>query len=262
MAESSLSLGYPDFCSEVGYFLGYGRDTISSPTKWSADQQVDIPLVVNAGYRQFLYPPAIPGVPQHEWTFLKPWTTLATTASDYDTDLPDNFGNLVGEIRYTGSDNQSGPVTHVHVSKLLALKEGNSTSGAPTLCSIRPKAATAGSTGQRWEILFWPTPDATYTLLYQYQVLVSQLTNAAPYPLGGMRHGEAIMASCLAVAEERMNDERGVRFAKFVEMLNQSIVVDRRMGPEYFGYNGDREGRRPGRKPLPGNASYEGVTYP
>jgi len=72
MAESSLSIGLPELIQEVGFFLDYGR------TGHDADQLAEIMSVIQAGVRRVYYPPAIgQAVAGHEWSWLRPTTTLA-----------------------------------------------------------------------------------------------------------------------------------------------------------------------------------------
>jgi hypothetical protein len=66
MAESTLTLGFSDLKARVGYHLGYGRTSGS----WTAAQTTEIEDVVQSGVRRFYYPGG------HEWTFLKPATTM------------------------------------------------------------------------------------------------------------------------------------------------------------------------------------------
>jgi len=78
MAESTLSLEYDDFMAEVGGFLGYGVTS----GNWSAAQAAEILRYVQAGVRQFYYPPAVDGTQDaYEWSFLKPTTTITTIAA-------------------------------------------------------------------------------------------------------------------------------------------------------------------------------------
>ena len=74
MSESTLSLGYPDLLQEVCIFLGYGADS----TKWTTPQSDHADRYVQAGIRQFYYPPTLDGVPTHDWTFLQPTGTIDT----------------------------------------------------------------------------------------------------------------------------------------------------------------------------------------
>ena len=97
MAESTLSLSYNDIELEVGTFLGY------DPTvgNWTAAQAAEVARYINAGVRQFYYPPAINGLEAgYGWSFLKPTTTISTAASDAAQDLPDLFGRMLGEFHF------------------------------------------------------------------------------------------------------------------------------------------------------------------
>lgn len=77
MAESTLSIHVGEIRTEVSDFLGLGR-TFSSLT---ADDQNRVNRIIEVGLRQFYFPPALPGrAVNHEWSFLKPTTTLTLSA--------------------------------------------------------------------------------------------------------------------------------------------------------------------------------------
>jgi len=59
--------------------------------------------------------------------------------------------------------------------------------------------------------------------------------NMRPYPLGGARFSETIMESCLAVAEQRANDEMGIHTQKFAMMLASAIAQDKKFSATYYG---------------------------
>ena len=81
MAEPTLSLDYADIVNAVSYKMFGNQDY----TTLAAGDQTKLDDVVQAGYMQFIYPPAAEGVPQgYEWKFLRPTTTL-TTIAEYDT---------------------------------------------------------------------------------------------------------------------------------------------------------------------------------
>lgn len=237
MAEASLSLAYSDLAREVGRYLGYG------PTSgnWSSDEAQEINDVIASGLRQFYDPPAISaGMRPHKWRFLRPSTTLAIVANDSDYDLPDNFGWMLGDLTFGSSDNIIQPaVKLIGEGQIRMLQQGNIvTSGPPKYAAVRPKTTT-GVTGQRFELLIWPTPDATYTLSYQYRALLNKIDASNPYPYGGQIHGETILASCLAVAEDRHEDAQAEKRQRFMERLSASIEQDSQLDQEFFGYNGD-----------------------
>lgn len=261
MAESTLSLTYNDFKSRTARYLGWSSDS----TDWSSDESTRLDEIVQSGYRRFLTPPAIQGVPKHSWSFLRPATTLSTSSGDYDYTLPDDFAGIEGNFRYASTDNQRGPILIVGEGQIRALREANTTTGRPQYAAIRPvSTSTTLTTGQRFEVIFWPTPDATYTLGYRYAAAVNKLSTLLPYPLGGMRHSETILASCLAVAEKEENDEgEGPMFRDFVTALVGSIEADRQgFEQEFYGYNGDRSDVRLAGRGLPSAVTYNGVSYP
>lgn len=260
MAESTLSLSYTNLCSRVGRFLGYG------PTSgnWLSAQVTQIDELVNSGYRLFLTPPAIDGIPEHEWTFMRPTTTQAIVSGTYNYTLPDSFGGIESVLTFASTDSQLGPIKIVGEEVIRKLREGQSSStGIPCYAAIRPLNVSAGATaGQRFEMILWPTPNGSYTLTYRYFALVSALSASLLYALGGQRHSETLLAACLARAEEEANDTRGIYWARFVESLKGSIRADQRgFEREYYGYNGDRSDREASHavKGLPSRVTINGV---
>lgn len=260
MAESTLSLGYPDIASEVAKKLGLPTDAADR----SAAEIALIDDIMQSGVRQFYFPPILPGEEHvHQWSFLKPTTTLATVADDYDYDLPDAFGYIDGELTFAASDNQGGPLKKVGEGQIRVWREaGGDDSGVPSFYAVRPKSATAGTTGQRWELLLWPTPDAIYTLSYKYAALAGAISTGSPYPLGGMSHAETVLQSCLAVAEMRDMGVHGPEWEGFIDRLRTSVSLDRSHAPEYFGFCGDPGIVSQERSRIDGYVSYNSVNYP
>lgn len=74
MAESSLSIGLPELIQEVGFFLDYGR------TGHDAAELSEIMSVIQSGVRRVYYPLASDsGGNAHEWSWLRPTTTITLT---------------------------------------------------------------------------------------------------------------------------------------------------------------------------------------
>ncbi len=259
MAESTLSLEYVEIASRIARQVGY--DPLAANR--TADQVTQIDQVIQSGYRQFLFPHQIPGMTAHEWSFLRPFTTLVTVADDYNYTLPDAIGNIEGNMTFATTDNQTGPVVFVGEGEIRRRREANTSTGRPQMFALKPLNVTTGaSAGQRFEVILWPTPDGIYTLTYRYTALIDKLTTSLPYPLGGMIHGETILASCQARAEKEIDDvDGGPYFTEFMKRLQSSINSDRLLyGRELYGYNGNRDTRRGGR-PNPSGVTYEGVQY-
>ncbi|MDO8302148.1 MAG: hypothetical protein Q7T18_02805 [Sedimentisphaerales bacterium] len=237
MPEPTLSISYTELLSEVGRYLGYGRDT----AQWSEEERTDVDSVINSGLRQFYVPPPISeNDKSHSWSFLKPIDAVTTIAGQSIYDMPDDFGGIEGDLTYeAGSGRQFVRVAGEGLVRNL--QSSNSHNGAPSVAAIRPKVSD-GTTGQRFEIVFWKTPDSVYVLSYRKLILMSKLSETNPYPLGGMQHGETILESCLSVAEQRLNDgQKGQHWGQFMTRLAASIMYERRsFTPGFLGYNGDR----------------------
>lgn len=260
MGESTLSITYLDLKQAVARFLGFGRD----PALWTSDQAADIEAVVESGLRQFYNPPPLPqlGNKSHSWSFLHPVTTLSTSAGEGDYTLPDDFGGIEGHLTFE-PDKSYEPIIVTGEARIRTWRQLETSTGIPTHAAVRP--ADSAATGQRFELLLHPTPDAAYTLTYRYAALPGKLENDSDYPLGGMAHAETVLQSCLAVAEQRLEEDGGTRQHElFLQRLAGSIRTDQGANrPEYLGYNGDasgaREGRiRPGRRVLYNGTYYTG----
>jgi len=303
LAESTLSLGWADLKSRVGFFLGYGR-TVAS---FTAVQEAEVEEFVQSGVRLVYYPTALSAdatFAGYEWSWLRPtevldiykpyaigtvtivagvvtladgtfpsWaadgeltidgesysvdtrdgdaqitldnlTVTADAGSSYslaqaDYDLPDNFGRMIGRFNFPQDSNLS-PVDVVSVGKLLSMRAGSLMSGSPSFVAIRYKSST-GATGQRQEALFYPDPDDDWTMLYEYEAYSGALSDALPYPLGGMQLAELYTESCLAVAEGRANDEPGVHSKLYESLLVDAIIRDRKRGAKNYGQMGHQD---------------------
>ena len=237
MAESGLSLGYADFCSEVGFYLGYGRTS----GNWSATQTTEIDNYVQSGIRRVYFPPAIQGLPPdmlgYEWSWLRPTTTLTTVDATGDYDLPDDLGRIVSMFYYPAAEYKS-PIQQVSIGRLLALRSGCDLSGYPYYFATR-FVAEDRTTGSRQEVLFYPEPDDAWVLSYEYEAYSGPLSDSYPYPLGGMKMSETILESCLAVAESRRDETPGIHFQTFQALLIDAIQRDKKQGAKNFGQMGD-----------------------
>lgn len=186
-------------------------------------------------------------------------TSYELNQEDYDA--PDAFGFIEGDMTFRNSDNVRFPVRLVAEAQIRSMRQANNMDGAPQLFAYRVKNNFNGTSGQRYEFMFWPTPDAAYVGEYAYGVLADALTTTAPYPFGGMTHGRCIMQACKAAAELHMDDEAGPHTAQFMMMLRAAISQDLKRTPEFLGYNGDRsDGDGMCRRRA--SVTYNGNNYP
>ena len=175
------------------------------------------------------------------------WTEDTETAATYDLkhdgnyDLPDDFGGMDGTLTYEPSENKAD-IKIVGEGRIRTLRRNDSSTTYPLYVAIRPKEQTDTTTGQRFEVMFYPIPDDAYELAYRMNILPQMLVaTTLTHPYGGAIHAETIEASCLAIAELQEDEKEGPKKAYFMERLSASISKDKNTArQEYFGYNGDQ----------------------
>lgn len=236
MAESSLTLDFTQLRIEVADFLGLGRDS----SNWTngSDDRNRIHQIINTAVRRFLLPLTAEGG-IHEWSFLNVTASLSAVADDYDYTLGDSVGAVEGDLVYSSQVGYPD-IRRVTEADIHRARSVSTATGIPTMYATR-WIANDGSSGQRLELLLYPTPNGAYTLTYHYKVLPNALdATSAIYLLGGMMHSDTLLCGCKAVAEETMDDTQGMWSARYAERLAASIALDReQQRGEWLGYNRD-----------------------
>lgn len=235
----SLEITYADLRREIGRFLGWGRD----PSTWSSARCSDGSDILKSGLRKFYAPAPLPGEKySHEWSFLKPTTTMTLTIDDYQYDLPTDFSMFDGPLSYPPGDNTSYPPIEItSESRILQMLQRSDASGRPCYAAIRPKSVDT-TLGTRWEILFDKPPDAAYVLHYRYKINPLAIDGSTSLPLGGQPHSETVREAVLSAAEEMFMPTSNAHQMKFIELLRGSVSHDRMAScPDTLGYNVDEE---------------------
>jgi hypothetical protein len=165
--------------------------------------------------------------------------TFRITRPVANYDLPDGLSRIVGDLHFAVAEYQPS-VKIIAVSEILEMRSGNDFTGYPRFAAVRFKTSD-GTIGSRQEILLWPRPDAYKVLSYQYEAYQGLLTDAAPYPLGGMHLAELYVESCLSVAEQRGNDEIGIHTDLYQSLLIDAVSRDRKHSAQNYGQMGKRE---------------------
>ncbi len=219
--------------------MGYGTD----PDGWDADQTAAINFSVSSGERRFYYP-IQPSGGFYDWAFLRPTSTLILPSGARTVNMPDDYCGIQGPITATTGSTSTGSVWWnvelTHEANVRQLYAGlPSATGRPTNAATVPGKSLTGQQGQRWSLIVYPQADQEYTLQMTYTLLVDGLADNKPYPLGGAQHAETLLESCLAVAEQRLNDNLGIHEKKFQELLVASMRQDSRNKPQNLGYNRD-----------------------
>lgn len=156
-----------------------------------------------------------------------------------DYTLPDDYGRIIGNLHFD-TESRYREIQIVPLARILELRARYDHSSWPRYAATRPLASD-GSSGQRQEILFYPKADTYYPLSYAYEAYQGALSDANPYPLGGMQMSELYIESCLAVAEQRVNDEAGLHTQAYQALLIDAVARDSKKGPHTYGQMGHRE---------------------
>jgi hypothetical protein len=171
-------------------------------------------------------------------------TGVITIDSNDSFTLPWDFGGMSGEgnFVYDRDSNKLEVITVTSEQQIRRLRQNDITAGTPYCAAIVPKTM-AGTSGQRWEVMFHNPPDTVLTLHYRYYILPDALVlTTLEYPYGSAAHSETILESCLAVAESREKEGgTGEHQARFGGLLVSSIDHDKGLGEAiiHYGYNGD-----------------------
>lgn len=232
----SIASTYSDLRTEIADFLGWTRGG-----DWSNDESERLDSVINAGYRQFIYPPVAPGeTVSYRWSFLRPTATFDTVDGTYLYDMPAAFGAMVGDLVYDEDEDVHRIIEQTTPGMIDRNRAVDSLAdGRPYLFALRPKGV-AQTAEQTTEIMLFPSPDAAYGIIYHYDAKVDVLSSVNAYPLGGQAHSETLMQSCRDIAATRYRDDpMGREHALYLERLKASIESDRRLSPKTLGMNND-----------------------
>jgi hypothetical protein len=255
-SDGSLMVSYSELVRHVARFLGYSENLSESQV-----QIVDV--IIQSGVRQFYHPPAVNGVEGgYEWSFMRPHVSMSLEAGKSTYTLPDGFGRLAGDFYFSTPAIGRQSIVLTSEYRINALAQQDDSPGVPRLASIRYKE-NMGQHGQAQEVTFYPTPVREFEIHFSFTAYTGRLSINSQYPLGGPQHSELVIESCLAIAEQRENDERGVHTERFENLLASAVADDKRKGAMSFGQMGSSEwgGVSVERQHRNGNVTYKGLTW-
>jgi len=227
---ATLALTFSDLYDRVSKFLGtYGS---SGP---SGTNLTEAKYIVNDAYAKF--------VSAREWTFLKPSLELTTMANQHIYELPEDFSSMLTNFQYD-SDKGFPDIEELGIDKIQSLRSTNTWSRYPDVYALRPQKHD-NAVGQRWEVVFYPTPDTTYTLHYRCRLFAPKLENDVDIPIGGVEHAQLIRQMAIAEAELSKDKTMGPQAAEASRMLGVAITEDSTRSPHSLGYNGNGQTSNP-----------------
>jgi hypothetical protein len=212
----ALAASYDSLRREIGRFLGYRPST----SDWSSTETQNVADILDGGLRRFYWP-----TPPHAWSFLSPNATLPVNSSAFVYQLPDDFSDISSKGFAFSVGAKKARVSRVSEEAIKALRSQANRTGEPQFFCVTSRANLV-SNESRYDVWFYPTPDASYSLEYSYSVIPDSLSTSNTAPLGGARHSETITEACLAEAERKLGDEDGIHEKRFRELLDASIKAD------------------------------------
>lgn len=225
MAEPTLSLTRDNLREEVGLKLGYGVDT----SGWEPEQISRIDICVRGGLGNFYVPITQDQKTIYEWSFLRLTATIALTDTQGADDLPDDCDGIIDGFVVTTGDATAAVIPVIPVKDLLKLRATTESDAVPKYAAIRIKDTDPTTAiSQRYEVLWFPAPDAGNTVSYEYPVKVDTIGSTNTYLPGGASHSQTIIASCLAVAEQYLTPGETTHQQAFQQRLQASIEYDKR----------------------------------
>ena len=226
----SLSVTYDELRGIVAKYLGY------DPADLSVEEAAEVDSHIRSGLRQFYNPGKTESAPEgHTWSFMREIVSVTTTPGTDACLVPNHVGRVEGFIFPTTGE----PIPIVGES---AFVHAPVRTGMPRIACLRWRS-DYGSSGQAREVVFRPAPSVSEEFVFRCTVDPTPLVaDTAPYPLGGPAFSEVIIESCLAIAEQRSNDEQGIHTSKFQKMLDDAILEDRRNSGRFYGPMSGTEG--------------------
>lgn len=225
----------PWFRREVSLRMGYDPD----PNVLTHQQRGMVDSVIESGLNKFYYPP--PGEynlanateaqrerlrrAPHAWTFMQRTFTLNTVINQTEYDLPVDFAAFIGQP----TTNRQGSLAIVNESHLRQLIDSTLDTGLPQYAAVHYSAGD-GSSRARARLVVYPRPSAVEPLKIKHAIAPPMLTDARPWPVAGVEHTEAILACCLAVADERTGKDTSLALQTMMQQLATSIMVDIQTG--------------------------------
>ncbi len=195
-----LTLDYNDVWQKIAEFLGF----VYSGTAPTGQNLIDVEAIVARGLRQFLYPIDMRTGERYEWSFLQQYWTFTARANEWKYALPLDFSDLLSDIIFDTGDGIS-PLIKRSAQQIKEIRVDSDSSGWPEYFAIVPSRYGL-DTGSSYELWIYPKPSQSYTLSTFYRIDPLAPSADADLMVGGVSATEAILESCLAVAESQTDD--------------------------------------------------------
>ena len=220
---ATLQYNFGDLFYDTMLFAGTVTPTNTTPVISTSTD--DAKKIVNDAYRKF--------VTVYDWSFLKPEWQMTTITNQWVYDLPEGFVGILTPIYYSLADSYS-PIQQTSPEDILCRRSISDVDSYPERFAIRagkydPKF------GQRFELLFHPIPDSSYTLNTRISIMPVKLESDGDLPIGGAEYAGLLKQMCLAEAELVLDKIIGIQRAEADRLLMAAIRLDMGRNPRTLG---------------------------
>lgn len=217
---ATLDLTFDALYIKVSEFLGLAAIG-SAPTGTDLTLVKDITY---RGYRAFLHPINRTKGKPHFWSFLKQYYTINTIANKWKYALPKDFNRILTHPQFAVSTGYY-QLKKKDAEYILESRVDSDSSGGPDYYAISPTSYDA-AVGTFYEMWLYPKPDSVYLLQFFYLKNPLKVENTTDVLAGGVQAVEAILESCLAIAEQQQDDVAGFHTQKAETLVQDLILSD------------------------------------
>ena len=214
----SMTWTFSDIYTKVAKFLGLKSNL-------SDAELAKVKDIVYRGYLEFLFPIHPETGEAYHWSFLKKDATLTLRNGEYIYLLPKDYFTLDETFVYV-DDNNRVNLTKVTPSIIKQHRSTGVVTGEPWEFAIRYAKYDKSFGYQPQEVLFYPTPTSEMTLTYSYIFIPAKPELDTDYFVGNVMSAEAILETCLAVAEQQEDESSKVHAQKASDIINKLILND------------------------------------
>ena len=210
-----LTLG--DVQQAVSDYLGLGL----TPTGDDLDK---VNNIIYRGYRNFLSAVNPRTNKSHTWSWLRKEAELSFESGVWTYDLPTDFKRMYRKVIYSPNDRYP-PIARVSVGQVMEYRMWQEAASYPILCAVQAGEYTVDA-AQTKQLIVAPTPSQEYTVNYTYVMNPEFPTEESHYFVGDAQISEAILQSCLAIAEQQEDERMGVQTNLYVQIVNRMVQDD------------------------------------
>ena len=217
---AKLTMNYSAVYQKVSEFLGYTAIG-TAPTGTNLTTVKDI---VARGLRQFFYPVDVRSGNSHDWSFLRQYYTITTKADQWKFPLPPDFSEVLTNLVF---DAQRGypDVVRRDAQQIKQMRSLSEFKSFPEFFAVTP-AKYDLEIGTTYEMWMYPTPNQKYVLSFFYRIDPLKPEATTDLMIGGIKATEAILESCLAIAEQQEDDTIGMHTQIAADLIQRLIVAD------------------------------------